>query len=142
MTPRQGPFVALTGLVIAVFCSIPALLMPDAEGGGVTNSVMLCVLPAGVGLTVMVAGLAVAARTGLRIALLGLVTMLLCAALAFLLMYYFDPAWLGTSRVPPLVSLLIVALSIAAGQLGFTVMLVGLAMAGVGAWRKRRVQPS
>jgi hypothetical protein len=139
MTPRQGPFVALAGLVIAVLCTIPAFLMPDAKGGGVTNSVMICVLGAGLGLTVMVAGLAVVARTGLRVALLGLVTLLLCAALAFLLILLFDNAWLGTTRMPPIVSLLIVALSIGAGQLGFLIMVVGLAMAGVGVLRKQRV---
>jgi uncharacterized protein (TIGR03067 family) len=139
MTPRKGPFVALAGLAIAILCMVIAFLLPDAEGGGVTNSVMLCVFGAGVGLTVMLAGLAVVARTGLRVALLGLVTVFLCAALAFLLMLYFDPAWLGTARMPPLVSLLIVALSIGAGQLGFTVMLAGLAMTGVGALRKQRL---
>jgi hypothetical protein len=66
MTPRQGPFVALAGFVIAVLCLIPAFLMPDAEGGGVSNSVMICVLGAGVGLTVMVAGLAMAGVGALR----------------------------------------------------------------------------
>jgi hypothetical protein len=71
MTPRQGPLVALAGLVIAVLCLIAAFLMPDAEGGGVSSSVMLCVLVAGVGLTVMVAGLAVTARKGPYVALRG-----------------------------------------------------------------------
>jgi hypothetical protein len=138
MLPRRVPFVAPAGLVIAVLCMIPAFLMPDAEGGGVSNSVRLCVLGAGIGLTVMVVGLAVAARTGLYIALLGLVASVLSGALVFLLILFFDADWLGSRRTPPLVGLLVVALSIGGGLVGHTVVLVGLAMAGVGALRKAR----
>ena len=139
MAPRQGSSSALAGLVIAILCLIPALLMPDAEGGGVGNSVMICVLGAGFGLAVMVAGLAVVARTGLRVALLGLVTTLLCSAVAFVLAFYFDASWLGTNRMPPIVSLLIVALLVGGDHVGFIVMLTGMAMAGFGTLRRQRV---
>jgi hypothetical protein len=141
MTPRTGLYVALVGLVIAVFFLVPALPMPDAEAGGVSDIVMLCILGAGIGLTVMVAGLAIAARAGMYVALLGLVTMLLCSLIIFLLMLFFDAASRGT-RTPPIVSLFIVALSIGGGNVGCIVMLVGLAMAGVRAVKKLRVKPS
>jgi hypothetical protein len=136
MTPRQGLWVALVGLVIAVLCTVRAFLMPDAEGGGVGNIVMIFILGAGIGVIVMVAGLATAARKGLVVALLGLVTTLLCSALAFLLILFFDAAWLGTGT-PPIVSLLIVALLFGGVNLGFMVMLVGLAMAAVGVLTKQ-----
>jgi hypothetical protein len=55
------------------------------------------------------------------------------------LFFFFDPAWLGTG-IPPIVALLIVALSIVGGNLGFIVTLVGLAMAGFGALRKQSVR--
>ena len=63
MTPRQGMWMALCGLVVAVLCTVPACPKP-ADGEGVSNIVMLCLLGVGIGLSVMVAGLATAARTG------------------------------------------------------------------------------
>jgi hypothetical protein len=41
MTRRQGLWMALVGLIIAVLCTIPASPTPQAEGGGVSPLLML-----------------------------------------------------------------------------------------------------
>jgi hypothetical protein len=54
---------ALVGLVIAVLGTVPVFPKP-ADGDGVSIIVMICILVAGIGLSVMAAGLVTAARTG------------------------------------------------------------------------------
>ena len=65
MTRRQRLWMALIGLIIAILCALPAFPTPPAEGGGVSIIVMIYLLGVGIGLSVMVAGLDTAARTGL-----------------------------------------------------------------------------
>src|ERR1022692_107470 len=81
MMPRQGFWLALVGLVIAVLCAVPAFLKPG-DGDGVSIAVMICILGTGIGLSVMTAGLATAARTGpVRVSHIFILIGLLVAAL-------------------------------------------------------------
>ena len=68
MTPRQGLWMALVGLVISVLSAIPALVIPDTApgtpGGASDITVMTIILlyvGGFVGLVVMVVGLIMAA---------------------------------------------------------------------------------
>jgi hypothetical protein len=67
MTPRQGLWMALVGLVIGVLCVVPAFVIPDtgtAETGGATNLtvnlIILGYVGGFVGLVVIVVGLILA----------------------------------------------------------------------------------
>jgi hypothetical protein len=72
MTPRQGLWIALVGLVIGVLCAIPAQLIPDTgtpETGGASNitvmGIALLYVGGIVGLLVMIVGLVMAAVAAL-----------------------------------------------------------------------------